>query len=188
MFDDAILKAANNSLFYLNYLNQSTNYNSSAKFSPRNYFFNLISRNRKNVTGLVKEHNIKTLMKNKEKRFKSKKSFLTYNSSSLLKKMHTNYNIDMYSASLQYSNRIFNKMYGFKSRKVPSHAPIMIDKDIMKALEQKFTKEFFITESNRIRSVNDLQFSFTYYYFLMSEIKERTIEEIFDEIDTDASE
>lgn len=118
---------------------------------------------------------------------KTRKEEYKFNNSDFMKKMQANYNIDAYSASLQHSNRIFNNLYGFKGRKVPSHAPILIDKEIMMKLQGKLEKEFEITEKNRIRSENDLQFSFTYYHFLMSEAEKLNVEQIFNEIDTDDS-
>lgn len=57
----------------------------------------------------------------------------------------------------------------------------------MSDLQRVFSKEFFRTEMNKIRGVDDMQFGFSYYYFLMNEMNNRTVGQIFDIIDTDGS-
>ncbi|KAG2383220.1 hypothetical protein C9374_004557 [Naegleria lovaniensis] len=47
--------------------------------------------------------------------------------------------------------------------------PHMIDKDIMNELQKKWEYEFNVTSSNRFRSSNDMQYTFTYFYYLMHE-------------------
>ncbi|CAH0548693.1 unnamed protein product [Brassicogethes aeneus] len=124
------------------------------------------------VAKIVEMHNKKIIYRDKKRRkwnFKTKKI------------------IDAYSESLQYTHRLFNEKYEFKTRKVPAHAPILIDRKIMENLEKKFEKDFFKTELNKIRSADDLQFSFSYYYFLINEKINKTTEEIFDVFDTDKS-
>lgn len=108
--------------------------------------------------------------------------------SSLVNKINSiSNNIDAYSASLQHTNRIFNFRYGFQTRYVPAHSPILIDVDIMNDLQQTFKKEFAITSRNRVRSKDDMQYEFSYYYFLKHEKEFRSVGEIFDEFDTDSS-
>ncbi|VEN43957.1 unnamed protein product [Callosobruchus maculatus] len=99
----------------------------------------------------------------------------------------SNSHVDAYSASLQHTNRMLNNRYGFRTRKVPSHAPILIDKEIVTRLQETFLKEFEVTERNRVRRYDDIQFSFAYYYYLMSEQIEISTGEIFKEFDTDKS-
>lgn len=96
-------------------------------------------------------------------------------------------NIDAYSASLQHSNKIFNFRYGFQTRYVPAHSPILIDIDIITKLQEAFTKEFSITSRNRVRSIDDMQYEFSYYYFIRHEREFRDVGQIFDEFDTDSS-
>lgn len=60
-------------------------------------------------------------------------------------------------------------------------------RDIMQELERTFPREFEITERNRFRHDDDMQFGFSYYYFLMSETTTKSTSEIFDEFDSDGS-
>lgn len=62
-----------------------------------------------------------------------------------------------------------------------------IFRDIMQGLENKFLTEFELTERNRFRHNDDVQFGLSYYYFLMSETVEKPVDDIFDEFDTDDS-
>lgn len=142
-----------------------------------------IKNDTKNLTDLINEHNNKVMFMNKMNR---RKKFLNINSS-LIAKLRQRANFDAYGASLQHTNRVFNKHYGFKVRQVPAHAPIMIDTDIMEDLQRKFRKEFQITSRNRFRHADDMQFSFSYYHFLMEEQKDVSVDQIFDRFDTDQS-
>ncbi|CAH1107574.1 unnamed protein product [Psylliodes chrysocephalus] len=149
---------------------------------------NLVNMNNtsiKNISNIVKDHNNNLIKTDKFRRHIKKRDNSKFRK--YFEKFKFTKNIDAYSASLQHSNRVFNSKYGFQTRKVPSHAPILIDKDIMKELENKFVEEFRITEKNKVRRKDDMQFSFTYYHFVMSEKRNRTIEDIFDEFDTDSS-
>ncbi|KAL9649944.1 hypothetical protein ABK040_003065 [Willaertia magna] len=77
--------------------------------------------------------------------------------------------LDKFSDSLIHVNKILNKEYGKIQRKVPAHMPHMINKEIMEELQNKWKNYFTITSSNRFRSSNDMQYSFTYFYYLMHE-------------------
>lgn len=136
-----------------------------------------VLRNATNLTSLVEEHNKQIMLINKITRKKryNKRNVRVVNG------------FDAYGASLQYTNRVYNLHYGFKSRYAPAHAPIMIDKRIMDSLHEVFLKEFRKTSRNRFRSDDDMQFAFSYYYFLMNEKRNVTESEIFDRFDTDAS-
>ncbi|XP_078683763.1 N-acetylglucosamine-1-phosphotransferase subunits alpha/beta-like isoform X1 [Branchiostoma floridae x Branchiostoma belcheri] len=94
---------------------------------------------------------------------------------------------DTFADSLRHSNRIFNKAYGFQARKVPAHMPHMIDVTIMTELQEKLPEEFDETSSHKIRHSKDMQFAFSYFYYLMSEKEPRNVTEIFDSLDTDKS-
>lgn len=72
-------------------------------------------------------------------------------------------------------------------RQVPAHAPIMIDREIMEELQIKLAKQFEITSGNKFRRANDIQFAFSYYYYVVHESLERSVEDIFDGFDTDES-
>ena len=90
---------------------------------------------------------------------------------------------DTFADSLRYVNRLFNQIYGYMPRKVPAHAPHLIDREIMHRLENKFKTQFELTSSHRLRSSNDMQYAFSYYYFLMSELDEFNASKLFDEFD-----
>lgn len=160
------------------------NYNQLSLMTKESFFVNKIRMDQTiNLTNLVQEHNKKILEKNKIlKKYKYKRKLGQSHDFHFNRK-----NVDAYSASLQYTNRMFNKKFRFSSRKVPSHAPILIDIDIMEDLYLTFTKEFHETEKHRFRSVNDVQFSFSYYYFIISKVTEKSIEGIFNDFDTDKS-
>ncbi|CAK9816071.1 N-acetylglucosamine-1-phosphotransferase subunits alpha/beta [Anthophora quadrimaculata] len=95
--------------------------------------------------------------------------------------------LDTYAESLLYVNRIYNKAYGFERRRVPAHMPHLIDKWIVADMQKKFESEFKKTSSHKVRHSEDMQFAFSYFYFLTSEKRTVPIEEIFDMFDTDKS-
>lgn len=95
--------------------------------------------------------------------------------------------LDTYAESLLYVNRIYNMAYGFERRRVPAHMPHLIDKWIAADMQKKFKHEFKRTSNHKVRSSEDMQFAFSYFYFLMSEKRNVPIEEIFDTFDTDKS-
>ncbi|XP_066525659.1 N-acetylglucosamine-1-phosphotransferase subunits alpha/beta [Hoplias malabaricus] len=94
---------------------------------------------------------------------------------------------DTFADSLRYVNKLLNRQFGFTSRKVPAHMPHMIDRLIMQELQDTFPEEFDITSSHRVRHSEDMQFAFSYFYFLMSALQQLNVSQVFDEIDTDHS-
>ncbi|XP_016390279.1 N-acetylglucosamine-1-phosphotransferase subunits alpha/beta-like [Sinocyclocheilus rhinocerous] len=94
---------------------------------------------------------------------------------------------DTFADSLRYVNRLLNAQFGFTSRKVPAHMPHMIDRLIVQELQDTFPQQFDKTSSHRVRHSEDMQFAFSYFYFLMSAVQQLNISEVFDEIDTDHS-
>lgn len=160
------------------------NRNQLPLITKESFFINRIRMSQTiNLTDLVQEHNKKILAKNKIlKKYKYKRKLVQSHNFHFNRK-----HVDAYSASLQHTNRMFNKKFRFTSRKVPSHAPILIDVDIMEDLYLTFTKEFHQTEKHRFRSANDVQFSFSYYYFIISEVTKKSIEDVFNDFDTDES-
>ncbi|KAK9754076.1 Stealth protein CR2, conserved region 2 [Popillia japonica] len=126
------------------------------------------------IKRLVEIHNRKKILKDKLKRkAKQVKRVKSY--------------FDAYLESLQYTNRVLNTRYGFMPRFVPPHMPFLIDKDIMTELHRNFKAEFVTTSQHKFRTRNDMQFSLSYFYYLISEKVNVSIEEIFDEFDTDRS-
>ncbi|XP_071956276.1 N-acetylglucosamine-1-phosphotransferase subunits alpha/beta-like [Antedon mediterranea] len=95
--------------------------------------------------------------------------------------------LDTFGNSLRHVNKLYNHRFGFTARKVPAHMPHMIDVDIMRELQDEFEEEFAITSSHQLRHSKDMQFAFSFMYFMMSQTKEVNISEIFAEFDTDNS-
>ena len=60
---------------------------------------------------------------------------------------------DTFADSLRHVNRLYTKVYGHATRKVPSHMPHYIQKDIMIALQDRFPEEFEITSSHPVGHV-----------------------------------
>ncbi|XP_019769208.2 N-acetylglucosamine-1-phosphotransferase subunits alpha/beta isoform X2 [Dendroctonus ponderosae] len=137
------------------------------------------------IARLVIEHNKKVLLQNKK--LDRKRRNLAKLNPAYAEAMQFSKTIDGFLTSLQYTQRVFNRKFGLKMRYVPAHAPILIDRDIMQELERTFSREFEITEGNRFRHDDDMQFGFSYYYFLMSETTTKSTSEIFDDFDTDRS-
>ncbi|XP_056280450.1 N-acetylglucosamine-1-phosphotransferase subunits alpha/beta isoform X3 [Pseudoliparis swirei] len=94
---------------------------------------------------------------------------------------------DTFADSLRHVNKLLNGQFGFTSRKVPAHMPHMIDRLIMQELQDTFPEEFDKTSGHRVRHPEDMQFAFSYFYFLMSAQQHLNVTEVFDEIDTDHS-
>lgn len=147
--------------------------------------------NSTNLDFLIKRHNRSIMLHNKQrqrKRRNKNKPGLYFSNSTLINKLRgSQTNIDAYGASLQHTNRIYNLKYGFKARYAPAHSPILIDKQIMFDLQSEFAREFQQTSRNHIRSEDDMQFAFSYYYYLINERKQLTLQQIFDIFDTDQS-
>lgn len=51
----------------------------------------------------------------------------------------------------------------------------------------RFSEEFDKTSFHKVRHSEDMQFAFSYFYYLMSAIQPLNISQIFDEVDTDQS-
>ena len=96
--------------------------------------------------------------------------------------------LDTYAESLLYVNRIYNLAYGFQRRRVPAHMPHLLDKWIINDMQEKFQDEFKKTSSHKVRSAEDMQFAFSYFYFVASEKRNLPVSEIFNIFDTDKSE
>ncbi|KAL0122045.1 hypothetical protein PUN28_007081 [Cardiocondyla obscurior] len=95
--------------------------------------------------------------------------------------------LDTYAESLLYVNKIYNAVYGLERRRVPAHMPHLIDKWIVNSMQEKFKLEFKKTSSHKVRDPEDMQFGFSYFYFLSSEKRRMPVGEIFDIFDTDKS-
>ena len=94
---------------------------------------------------------------------------------------------DTFADSLRHVNRLYTKLYGHEARKVPAHMPHFIQSDVMRALQERFPEEFEKTSSNKVRTADDMQYAFSYIYFLMNEKQELDIQAAFESLDTDKS-
>ena len=77
--------------------------------------------------------------------------------------------LDSFGDSLTHVNRLYNKRFGVENRKVPAHMTHMLDKDILSELWSLYEPEFNHTSQNRFRSGSDMQFAFSYFYYMMEE-------------------
>nr|XP_057934400.1 N-acetylglucosamine-1-phosphotransferase subunits alpha/beta-like isoform X3 [Doryrhamphus excisus] len=92
-----------------------------------------------------------------------------------------------FTESLRYVDRLYNRKFGVMSRKTIAHTPHMIDKLVMQELQNMFPKEFEKTSGHRLRHSEDMQFAFSYFYFLMSVKQKANVSEVFDTADKDRS-
>uniref|UniRef100_A0A182MYP2 LNR domain-containing protein n=1 Tax=Anopheles dirus TaxID=7168 RepID=A0A182MYP2_9DIPT len=94
---------------------------------------------------------------------------------------------DVFANSLIHTNRVFNGAYGFHNRKVLAHVGFLLDRQVIERMLERFRQEFLVTKRHRFRAKDDMQYAFSYYHFLMSESRNKTVAEIFDDFDTDTS-
>jgi hypothetical protein len=93
--------------------------------------------------------------------------------------------LDKFGDSLIRVNKLLNLRYGRVARKVPAHMPHMIRKSIIREVIDKIWKEEFDkTSSNRFRSSDDMQYAFSYFYYLIHEGKNYSAIEFFNSLDT----
>ncbi|XP_041367858.1 N-acetylglucosamine-1-phosphotransferase subunits alpha/beta-like isoform X2 [Gigantopelta aegis] len=105
----------------------------------------------------------------------------------VLRSRQTRNLLDTFGDSLRHVNRIYNKAFGFGQRKVPAHMPHMIDKHIMSEMQERFAAEWDETSSHKVRHARDMQFAFSYFYYLLGVSEDVSPEQIFDNVDTDHS-
>lgn len=111
----------------------------------------------------------------------------TTSSNNVLHKQDFKSSTDIYSHSLIATNMLLNRVYGFKARHVLAHVGFLIEREIVEAMHQRFEEQVKQTAHQRFRAATDLQYAFAYYSFLMSETQTMSVEQIFDEFDTDGS-
>ncbi|EDW09146.1 N-acetylglucosamine-1-phosphotransferase subunits alpha/beta [Drosophila mojavensis] len=157
----------------------------------------LFKRSSTNFKELMKHRNVSTLLelrriverfnKDKLKSLNPEFDVSSTSSSKLLHKEDFKSSTDIYSHSLIATNMLLNRVYGFKARHVLAHVGFLIERDIVEDMHQRFQQQVQQTAQQRFRAATDLQFAFAYYSFLMSETRTLSVEEIFDEFDTDGS-
>ncbi|RHY27682.1 hypothetical protein DYB32_006616 [Aphanomyces invadans] len=104
---------------------------------------------------------------------------------SLPKDDHAASSTDTFGDSLRFVNKLYNAKFGkidgpFR-RRVPSHMPHFIQKHVLTEMKSQWAAEFNATSSHRFRHPQDMQFSFSYMYYVVNRHKVHppTIEEIF---------
>lgn len=95
--------------------------------------------------------------------------------------------LDAYADSLIYVNHMYNQVFGVQSRQVVAHMPHYVDVDIVERMQTRFQDHFAHTSASHFRHSEDMQFSFSYFHFLMSETEECNVEEALRLFDTDQS-
>lgn len=156
----------------------------NTSFSPQFNSRNLQQFQKNNTKDIITEHNRNVILFDKLKKYQRRKKV---EHDMLFSQKRNKKQVDAYALSLQHTHRILNDFYGFSVRKVPAHAPIMIDKDIMNEMQTKFKKYIGVTVRNRFRSKDDLQFAFAYYYYVIHEKIQWSYLDIFKQFDLDSS-
>ena len=77
--------------------------------------------------------------------------------------------LDTFGDSLRFVDFMYSEEYGYALRKVPAHMPHMINRDIMMSLQAKYPKEWEETSSHQLRKANDMQYAFSYFYYLINQ-------------------
>ena len=93
--------------------------------------------------------------------------------------------MDAFSSSLLHVSRIYNKAFGYMARKVPAHMPHMVDRQVIEEMQDKFSNYFDATSSHKIRHPEDMQFAFSFNYYLIGMKMKVNLSEVFDKVDSD---
>lgn len=93
--------------------------------------------------------------------------------------------IDTFADSLRYVNSLYNKVFGKENRKMPAHMPHFIDKRIQEELYARWPERFDETASHKFRHSHDMQFAFSYFYFMMQSKLVFDPKKVFDQLDAD---
>eukprot|EP00051_Salpingoeca_urceolata_P021146 m.326553 g.326553 ORF g.326553 m.326553 type:complete len:1341 (-) comp19743_c0_seq1:120-4142(-) len=93
--------------------------------------------------------------------------------------------LDTFGDSLKHVNSLYNKKFGFEARKVVAHMPHYLDRSILDQLEADFPEEWAETSSHQLRSSTDMQFAFSYMYYMMSLERPFDLTEEFKRMDVD---
>lgn len=96
--------------------------------------------------------------------------------------------VDTFGESLKYVNRLYSKTFKPEVRKVPAHMPHFISKDVMEELQARFPSQFEETSSHKLRSPRDMQYAFSYMYYIIDMPEAFNLSETWGTyFDTDAS-
>ena len=93
--------------------------------------------------------------------------------------------LDMYSESLRFTSSLFNARFGHTSRKTAAHAPLLMDKHVVQEIVSTWPDQFEATSRHRFRHPLDLQYQFTYVYYVLSEPAPLDVPAFFQQMDLD---
>ncbi|KAK3242460.1 hypothetical protein CYMTET_47852 [Cymbomonas tetramitiformis] len=93
--------------------------------------------------------------------------------------------LDSFGNSLRHVDKLFTERYGSKARKVPAHMPHFMDTHILQELQSIYPDLYDATSSHRFRASDDMQYAFSYFYYLMQEGKGGTPEDFLRSMDKD---
>uniref|UniRef100_A0AAV1T4Q8 LNR domain-containing protein n=1 Tax=Peronospora matthiolae TaxID=2874970 RepID=A0AAV1T4Q8_9STRA len=94
---------------------------------------------------------------------------------------------DTFGDSLRFVNKLYNRVFGKPTtsdrRRVPSHMPFLLQKSMIREIKDYWTKEVNDTSAHRFRHPQDMQFSFSYFHYLINRAKihPHTLEEVWHE-------
>ena len=63
----------------------------------------------------------------------------------------------------------------------------MVDRDVIYEMQTRFLPYFEATSSHKLRHGEDMQFAFSFNYYVDGVKKSKNLDEVFNEIDTDKS-
>lgn len=94
--------------------------------------------------------------------------------------------LDLYGDSLRFVNQLYTREFGKETRKAPAHMPHLIDVSIESELQSRWPTLFEETSAHRFRHSHDMQYSFSYFYFLMHVPREFSLTAVMrDQLDLD---
>lgn len=92
---------------------------------------------------------------------------------------------DTFGDSLRFVNKLYNRAFGKAPtrRRVPSHMPFLFKKHIIREIKARWPRECDATSAHRFRHPQDMQFSFSYFHYVLNRHKvvHPTLEEIWTE-------
>jgi hypothetical protein len=74
--------------------------------------------------------------------------------------------LDTFGDSVVHVNQLYHRAFGTKQRKVPAHMPHMINRHVVAEMQQLWPAEWEQTSRNRFRESSDMQYGFSYFYYL----------------------
>ena len=99
----------------------------------------------------------------------------------------SSFEMDVFGQTLAYANYLLDDAFGEAplERKVPAHAPHLVDVEIMQEVVNKWREEHERTSSHYFRHPMDLQYKSVYLYYLMNAKRGRTSFEFASAFDAD---